>query len=241
MAKYQNQTEVVDAEVIAKEIILLTEDGRSYVGRPGEWLITHADGRKTTCDADTFPILYVPVPDNRRFVAGPGKWLDIQPKKKKRGRPTTYTKRVGEKLCLLLEQGKSLREICAMDGMPSTSVFYQWYKRNPEFAERYADARALQAILMDDDLQAVADDSSRDYRTEERDGRNVEVVDHEHIQRSKLRVDTMKFRMSKMAPRLYGEKVNHEVTVKDGGALEIRWASPEELSPEDQEAAGCGG
>ncbi len=162
-------------------------------------------------------------------------------KGRKRGRPTTYTKRVGEKLCLELEAGASLREICAREDMPSTSTFYQWIKHNEEFAERYADARALQAILLDDDLQAIADDSRLDYRTVERDGHAVEVVDHEHIQRSKLRVDTMKFRMMKMAPRLYGDKVNHEITGKDGGALEIRWAEPEELAPEDREAAGCGG
>lgn len=126
---------------------------------------------------------------------------------RKRGRPTTYNKTIGEKLCRRLEKGESLRAICADDGMPSTSVFYQWYKRNPEFAERYADARALQAILMDDDLQAIADDHSRDYKTVVRDGQEVEVVDSEHIQRSKLRVDTMKFRMTKMAPRMFGEKL----------------------------------
>ncbi len=131
----------------------------------------------------------------------------VEAKPRKRGRPTTYNRRIGEQLCLRLEAGESLRSICADEGMPSTSVFYQWYKRNPEFAERYADARALQAILMDDDLQTIADDSREDYKTVIRDGQEVEVVDHEHIQRSKLRVDTMKFRMTKMAPRLFGEKL----------------------------------
>jgi len=37
------------------------------------------------------------------------------------------------------------------------------------------------------------------------------VVDHESIQRSRLRVDTMKWMASKLAPRKYGDRVEHDV------------------------------
>jgi hypothetical protein len=36
------------------------------------------------------------------------------------------------------------------------------------------------------------------------DGR--EVVDHDHIQRAKLRVETRKWMLGKMAPKKYGDK-----------------------------------
>ena len=36
-------------------------------------------------------------------------------------------------------------------------------------------------------------------------------MDHENIQRSRLRVDTMKWMASKLAPRKYGDRVEHDV------------------------------
>jgi len=36
------------------------------------------------------------------------------------------------------------------------------------------------------------------------------VVDHENIQRSRLRVDALKWVASKLAPRKYGDRVEHD-------------------------------
>ncbi len=47
-----------------------------------------------------------------------------------------------------------------------------------------------------------------------KDGSTIRLVDHEHIQRSRLRVDARKWLMSKMAPKKYGEKLQH---TGDGG------------------------
>jgi hypothetical protein len=44
------------------------------------------------------------------------------------------------------------------------------------------------------------------------------VLDHEHVQRSRLRVDARKWLLSKLLPKQYGDRV--EVTGKDGGPLE---------------------
>ena len=45
------------------------------------------------------------------------------------------------------------------------------------------------------------------------------VVNYENIQRSRLRVDTRKWIMSKLAPKKYGDKVTQELTGKDGAEL----------------------
>jgi hypothetical protein len=41
-------------------------------------------------------------------------------------------------------------------------------------------------------------------------GREYEAVDHENIQRSKLKVHTRQWLMSKLAPRKYGDRIEHE-------------------------------
>ncbi len=50
---------------------------------------------------------------------------------------------------------------------------------------------------------------------EDKDGKKA--LDHEHVQRSRLRVDTRKWAAGKLAPKRYGDKLNL------GGTLGRRW------------------
>ena len=139
------------------------------------------------------------------------KMNDPAPAKRKRGRPSKYSDAVVDKICLRLVNGESLRRICADPEMPSLSTIWNWYRKEDikaDFLERFLRARAFQSLVMDGDMQDVADDSSRDFTTETRGETEVEVVDHEHIQRSKLRVETMWKRMKCMNPEMFAEKLN---------------------------------
>jgi hypothetical protein len=62
--------------------------------------------------------------------------------------------------------------------------------------------------LMADEIMSIADDSSKDVIKVN----GKEVVDHEHIQRDKLRIDTRKFLMSKLASVVFGETQKITVT-----------------------------
>ncbi len=46
------------------------------------------------------------------------------------------------------------------------------------------------------------------------------VVDHEHIQRSRLRVDARKWIAAKLLPKRYGDKLQH--TGDGGGPIRVR-------------------
>jgi hypothetical protein len=71
------------------------------------------------------------------------------------------------------------------------------------YADQYARAREAQADKLAEDILAIADDGSNDtYKTD--DG---EVVNHDVIARSRLRVDARKWLAGKMAPKKYGEKL----------------------------------
>ncbi len=140
-------------------------------------------------------------------------WQDKRP----HGRPLTYTRDVANLICAKMSAGASLRSICAADGMPPASTVRGWVVQDIDgFAERYARARDEQMANMAEELLEIADDGSRDYK-KDADGRDV--PDYDHIQRSKLRVDTRKWLLSKLMPKVYGDKVTTEVTGPGGGPL----------------------
>ena len=62
--------------------------------------------------------------------------------------------------------------------------------------------------LMADEIMSIADDSSKDVYTVN----GKEMIDHENIQRDKLRIDTRKFLMSKLASVVFGETQKITVT-----------------------------
>ena len=93
--------------------------------------------------------------------------------------------------------------------MPDKSTVLRWLADDSrrEFRDHYARAREVQADTLAEETVEIADDSSRDFKTVIRDGVEVQVFDHEHVQRSRLRVDARKWFASKLAPKKYGDKL----------------------------------
>jgi hypothetical protein len=120
------------------------------------------------------------------------------------GRPTSFSQDVADVICERLAKPESLRSICDDDDMPSKTTVLRWLRQNEEFRTQYARAREDQADAFADEILDISDDGRRDYAKDE-DGN--EVVDHDHIQRSKLRVETRKWLMGKMAPKKYGDRL----------------------------------
>lgn len=103
----------------------------------------------------------------------------------------------------MIANGETISKICAVDGMPEKSAIYSWLAKYSEFAENYARAREAQMEAMVDEIIEISDDGSNDTYTDD-DGN--ERTNGDVIQRSKLRIDTRKWLMSKLAARRYGEK-----------------------------------
>lgn len=125
----------------------------------------------------------------------------------KKGRPSTFSTAVASAICDRLTNGESLREICRSEGMPDKSTVMRWLGTNEEFRDQYARAREAQADHFADEILEIADDGSNDWMERKQGEETVTVVDHEHISRSKLRVDARKWLMSKMAPKKYGDRL----------------------------------
>ncbi len=138
------------------------------------------------------------------------------PKKRKTGRPSLYTEALAAKICERLAEGETLRSICRDPAMPDKATVLRWLadKKKADFREQYVYAREMQADALFDEALEIADDASGDWSTD-KDGKKV--LDHENIQRSRLRVDTRKWAAGKMAPKKYGDKLDL------GGSIGLRW------------------
>lgn len=127
------------------------------------------------------------------------------------GRPTTYNLEIGLAICERIAQGETLSQVCASPDMPARATVYRWQEANLEFRDTYRRARELQMEAWGDEIVTIADDTSLDTVTRVTpQGREYEAIDHENIQRSKLRVNTRQWLMARLNPRLYGDKVEHE-------------------------------
>lgn len=121
----------------------------------------------------------------------------------KGGRPTIYTEELAEEIChLVATNGKGIRRICKEhDHLPNPDTIYTWIKKYERFAEQYARAKKKQIEVFIDEIIEISDDSSEDKMINEN---GKLVTNHEHIHRSRLRVDTRKWLASKLLPKLYG-------------------------------------
>lgn len=121
--------------------------------------------------------------------------------KRKLGRPTDYTKDMADKICEKIANGRSLRSICAEDGMPPMKTIYRWLEANEEFRHQYARARDKQADYFAEEIIEIADSAEAESAA---------------VAKAKLQIDARKWAASKIAPKKYGDKQEIDVKSSDG-------------------------
>ena len=113
--------------------------------------------------------------------------------------------------------------------MPATRTVSDWTADDPDFAAAYARARSEGYDAMAAECKAIADDGTRDYT---KDGR----INKEHVQRSKLRIETRLRLLRCWDPKRYGDKIIQEHTGPEGkpllpvAALKLHNLTDEELT-----------
>jgi hypothetical protein len=123
----------------------------------------------------------------------------------------TYSPAIADRVCELMIEGVSLRAICEMSGMPARRSIFYWLQNNGEFREKYEIARLMQVECWAHEIIEIADDTSGDFVINERGER---VIDHEAINRARLKIDARKWLMSKLHPQRFGDRVTADVTVR---------------------------
>lgn len=102
----------------------------------------------------------------------------------------------------------SLRSICKDNpAFPTAKTFWEWlgHKDRAWLRDLYARAKEDQAEILADEILEIADDGRNDWVEKRIRGKEVVLCDKEHIQRSRVRIDSRKWLLSKLKPRKYGD------------------------------------
>ena len=105
---------------------------------------------------------------------------------------------IQEKVVAEIQTGRSLRQVCGDEGMPDFRTVQRWIVADGQFAVKYARARMAQADVLFDRMEAVEEAVSAGTM----DSHAARVV-----------LDSMRWRASKLAPKVYGDRL--DVSVSD--------------------------
>ena len=106
-----------------------------------------------------------------------------------------------------------MRSISREESMPCMSTLFLWLRTHTEFSEQYAKAKLESHSALFEEIFDIADDGSNDW-LEINHGKDDKDCgwkqNGEAIQRSRLRVDTRKWALSKLHPKKYGDRIHTE-------------------------------
>ena len=121
---------------------------------------------------------------------------------------------IGDTICEAMTRGESLSAVLVRVKV-SPGLFYKWLSE-PTFREDYASARKVQAEIMATEIIQIADDASNDTYV---DSDGITRTDNAAVARARLRVDTRKWILSKVLPKVYGDRI--ALTDADGQNLKV--------------------
>ncbi|MES2781730.1 MAG: ubiquitin carboxyl-hydrolase [Pseudomonadota bacterium] len=116
-----------------------------------------------------------------------------------------------EEILAKVKGGMSLRAACegGDDWTPSEATFRSWCDSDTDLSAQYASAREARAEVIFEQCLAIADSQEGDVIKGPDGG---EQINHDAINRAKLRIDTRKWMLGKMQPKTYGDKQTVDLT-----------------------------
>ena len=104
---------------------------------------------------------------------------------------TSFTSDLAERICSEMAKGRYLNAICKELQIPESNVRFWAVQNKDGFAAMYARAREAQTEAWADEINDIADSAD----------------DATNVQTARLRVDTKKWLMARIAPKRYGDKL----------------------------------
>ena len=143
------------------------------------------------------------------------------------GRTSTYTSEFAKLILSEVAEGKSLRAICEdHTDLPAAQTIRRWILEDREgFQAKYTRAKEIGVERMAEEIIEISDETSGDTIQTE----SGEIPDNEWINRSRLRVDTRKWLLSKLIPKKYGDKLAVG-GAEDLGPVMLSWRKRSEIA-----------
>lgn len=120
----------------------------------------------------------------------------------------------------------------AVPGAPVPSQFLTWVREDEEVAAEYMKARDIGYRLMADEVMDISDNPQEGQRrtvTTGPDGVITVVVHDDMFNHRQLRVNTRKWMLSKVLPKLYGDRITPEQAANTEAVAEALRAIAERL------------
>lgn len=142
-----------------------------------------------------------------------------QTKKKNPGKENEFVEADFDAIFLRMANGESINKICQEETTMSKATFFRRIDESKALQDKYARAIEARADHMAEEILQIADETANDKMIDEN---GKERTNHEVVNRSRLRVDTRKWLMSKMVPKKYGDRM----AVTDGEGKPLAAAAP---------------
>lgn len=126
------------------------------------------------------------------------------------GRPSDYTQELADKICEQIAEGDSMRTICEQESMPNAATVFRWLRTNEEFSKQYARACEERTEAHNENLLDIGEEAIEAAHEADPKAANAVVSGY------KLKADNLKWVMSKMKPKKYGDKLD---VTSDGKVL----------------------
>jgi hypothetical protein len=115
------------------------------------------------------------------------------------GEQVEFSMEMIERICDRVAHGEYVKDICREEGMPHRISFYRWCRDHEEAGDAYRFARLMSVeYYVETALERSQQQSDDDTK--------------EKILRDKLMVETVKWFANKIAPHIYGEKQQVDVS-----------------------------
>lgn len=134
-----------------------------------------------------------------------------------------YTQDLGDEICRRIEEGMTLRKVCEMEDMPERTVVIGWANKRPFFRNQLTRSRVECMISWADDIVEAADESVSDYKLTldlddprvnriEEDGKVTFTFSGDHLNRSKLKIETRRWLMERINSEQFGIRQYIDIT-----------------------------
>lgn len=166
------------------------------------------------------------------------------------GRPTAYSIEIAEQICAeIASRVCTMADVCTAEGMPDRATVFRWMAKHPDFRNLYERARELQSEIGYDDMAEIAGAPLPEVEVFDLSGKSLghkvdAGVSMAEMQRRKLQIDIIKFKLVKLQPKRFGDNKNidlnvnhsHKISSEQFTQLLATAAAPPQIAaPEDDE------
>lgn len=115
-----------------------------------------------------------------------------------------------QKICDEIAQGNPVTETLKAYNVVSWSTFQYWLNTQPELKALYKDAQLQRETFLFEEMLRIAYSESPKSVKKYRNGELVETVVKDSVEDRRLKINTIKWSLSKMNPLKFGELVRVE-------------------------------